>query len=45
MKSQIERQESRIQFNEERLHELSSQNTSALAEISQAEERCHAALR
>ena len=43
LKGETDRHESRIQFNEERLHELASQNTRALAEISQAEERCHAA--
>jgi chromosome segregation protein len=43
LKGEADRHESRIQFNEERLHELASQNTRALAEISQAEERCHAA--
>ena len=39
LKSESERHESRIQFNEERLRELDAQNTKALAEISQAEER------
>ncbi len=39
LKSQIDREESRIHFNEERLRELGSQNTKALADISQAEER------
>jgi len=43
LKGEIERHESRIQFNEERLNELSSQNAKALADISQAEERCRAA--
>lgn len=43
LKGQIERQESRIQFNEERLSELAAQNTKALADITQAEERQHAA--
>jgi chromosome segregation protein len=40
LKSGMERHESRIQFNEERLHELESQNSKALADIAQAEERC-----
>ncbi len=43
LKGETDRHESRIQFNEERLRELASQNTKALADISQAEERCHAA--
>ncbi len=43
LKGETDRHESRIQFNEERLHELAAQNTKALAEITQAEERCHAA--
>jgi len=43
LKGEMERHESRIQFNEERLRELDSQNTKALAEISQAEERRHIA--
>ena len=43
LKSEIGRHESRIQFNEERLRELESQNARALADIAQAEERCHAA--
>jgi chromosome segregation protein len=43
LKSGIDRHESRIHFNEERLRELDSQNERALAEITQAEERCHAA--
>ncbi|MGO9587852.1 MAG: chromosome segregation protein SMC [Limisphaerales bacterium] len=43
LKGEADRHESRIQFNEERLRELASQNTKALAEITQAEERCHAA--
>src|SRR6202453_141314 len=43
LKSEIDRHESRIQFNEERLRELESQNARALADIAQAEERCHAA--
>ncbi|HZL78645.1 MAG TPA: chromosome segregation protein SMC [Candidatus Limnocylindrales bacterium] len=43
LKAEIDRNESRIQFNEERLREIESQNSKALAEITQAEERCHAA--
>ncbi len=43
LKGEIDRHESRIQFNEERLREIESQNSKALAEITQAEERCHAA--
>ncbi len=43
LKANIDRNESRIQFNEERLREIESQNAKALAEITQAEERCHAA--
>jgi chromosome segregation protein len=43
LKGEADRHESRIQFNEERLRELASQNTKALADIAQAEERCHAA--
>ena len=43
LKSEMERHESRIHFNEERLRELDAQNTKALAEISQAEERRHIA--
>ncbi|MGN6553117.1 MAG: chromosome segregation protein SMC [Verrucomicrobiota bacterium] len=39
LKSEIDRHESRIQFNEERLSELASQNSKAIAEITQAEER------
>ncbi|HZF01957.1 MAG TPA: chromosome segregation protein SMC, partial [Methylomirabilota bacterium] len=43
LKGEIDRHESRIQFNEERLAELASQNSKALADITQAEERCRAA--
>ena len=43
LKSQVDREESRIHFNDERLHELASQNTKALADISQGEERHRAA--
>jgi chromosome segregation protein len=43
LKGEIDRHESRIQFNDERLRELASQNSKALADITQAEERCRAA--
>ncbi|HEV2391160.1 MAG TPA: chromosome segregation protein SMC [Verrucomicrobiae bacterium] len=43
LKGDMDRHESRIQFNEERLRELAAQNTRALAEIAQAEERRHIA--
>src|SRR5450432_1655613 len=43
LKAEVDRNDSRIQFNEERLREIESQNSRALAEITQAEERCHAA--
>ncbi len=43
LKAETDRNESRIHFNQERLHEIESQNAKALAEIAQAEERCHAA--
>ena len=43
LKGEIERHDSRIHFNEERLRELESQNSRALADIAQAEERCSAA--
>jgi len=39
LKGAIDRHESRIQFNEERLRELEAQNAKALADIAQAEER------
>jgi chromosome segregation protein len=39
LKGESDRHESRIQFNEERLRELAAQNTKALGDISQAEER------
>ncbi|HYG23266.1 MAG TPA: chromosome segregation protein SMC [Verrucomicrobiae bacterium] len=39
LKGEADRHESRIHFNEERLRELESQNSRALAEIAQAEER------
>jgi chromosome segregation protein len=43
LKGETDRHESRIQFNEERLRELASQNTKALTDITQAEERSRAA--
>jgi chromosome segregation protein len=43
LKSEIEHNESSIQFNQERLREIESQNAKALADIAQAEERHHAA--
>jgi chromosome segregation protein len=43
LKSETDRHESRIQFNEERLNELASQNSKAIADITQAEERRKAA--
>jgi chromosome segregation protein len=43
LKSQADQHESRIHFNEERLRELAGQNTKALADIAQAEERRNAA--
>ncbi|HXR03496.1 MAG TPA: chromosome segregation protein SMC, partial [Verrucomicrobiae bacterium] len=43
LKGETDRHESRIQFNEERLRELASQNTKALADITQGEERSRAA--
>jgi len=43
LKGESERHESRIQFNEERIHEIESQNAKALADITQAEERHRAA--
>src|SRR5690349_17691204 len=39
LKGQCDRQESRIQFNEERLQELEQQNFKALTEIAEAEQR------
>ncbi|PWU08201.1 MAG: chromosome segregation protein SMC [Verrucomicrobia bacterium] len=44
LKSEADRHESRIQFNEERLREFAAQNAKALADIAQAEERRHIAL-
>jgi chromosome segregation protein len=43
LKGEIERHESRIQFDEERLRELEAQNAKALADITQAGERCRTA--
>ena len=43
LKGETDRHDSRIQFNEERLREIASQNAKALADITQAEERCRAA--
>src|SRR5262245_7171162 len=43
LKSETDRHESRIQFNEERLNELAAQNSKAIADITQAEERRKAA--
>ena len=39
LKGEAERHESRIHFNQERIHEIESQNLKALEEIAQAEER------
>ena len=39
LKGESERHESRIQFNEERLREFAAQNTKAMTDMSQAEER------
>src|SRR5262249_36472079 len=39
LKSQIDRNEGRIHFNQERLAELDAQNSKALSDITQAEER------
>ncbi|MBM3879603.1 MAG: chromosome segregation protein SMC [Verrucomicrobia bacterium] len=43
LKNECDRHEHRIQFNEERLRELAAQNTQALSDIAQAEERRFAA--
>jgi len=43
LKGEVDRHESRIQFNQERSHEIESQNAKALADIAQAEERHRAA--
>jgi chromosome segregation protein len=39
LKGEIDRHESRIQFNEERLQEFAAQNSKAMADMTQAEER------
>src|SRR6266536_3434149 len=39
LKGEMDRHESRIQFNEERLREFATQNTKAMADMTQAEER------
>jgi chromosome segregation protein len=39
LKGEMERHESRIQFNDERLGEIAAQNSKALADIAQAEDR------
>jgi len=43
LKGEVDGHESRIRFNEERLRELAGQNSKALAEAAQAEERRHIA--
>ncbi|HAM71370.1 MAG TPA: chromosome segregation protein SMC, partial [Verrucomicrobiales bacterium] len=43
LKGRVERNESRVHFNEQRLQELQDQHGKALGEISQAEERAHLA--
>src|SRR5580765_5210010 len=43
LKGEIDRNESQVHFNEERLRELAAQNTKAVADITQAEERRRAA--
>jgi chromosome segregation protein len=43
LKGEADRHESRILFNQERIHEIESQNAKALADIAQAEERHRAA--
>ncbi|MEI6781702.1 MAG: chromosome segregation protein SMC [Verrucomicrobiota bacterium] len=43
LKGEIDRHESRIQFDEERLREFATQNTKAMADLTQAEERRRAA--
>jgi chromosome segregation protein len=44
LKGEIDRHDSRIQFNDERLSELASQNSKALADITQAEDRQNSAM-
>ncbi|MEI8043923.1 MAG: chromosome segregation protein SMC, partial [Verrucomicrobiota bacterium] len=39
LKGETDRHESRVHFNEERLHEFASQNTKAMSDLTQAEER------
>src|ERR1019366_3510782 len=39
LKGEMDRHESRIHFNEERLREFATQNTKAMADLTQAEER------
>ena len=41
LKSQVEREQGRIHYNEERLNELTLQNSKALADITEAEQRLH----
>ncbi len=43
LKGEVDRHESRIHFNEERLREFATQNTKAMADLTQAEERRRAA--
>ena len=43
LKGEVDRHESRIHFNEERLREFAAQNTKATADLTQAEERRRAA--
>ncbi len=43
LKSEVDRHESRIHFNEERLREFATQNTKAMADLTQADERRRAA--
>ena len=43
LKSEMDRHDSRIHFNQQRIHEIESQNRKALEEIAQAEERHRAA--
>jgi len=43
LKSEMDRHDSRTQFNQERIREIESQNSKALADITQAEERHRAA--
>lgn len=43
LKGEMDRHESRIQFNEERLRELAAQDSKAVTDLTQAEERCRGA--